>query len=641
MPSRRASYLPITTVVVTIVVLAAVVGVISYRDIERGRAYVAEVLRHRATGLLMTVGADVRAELGSPDWQRGRIDAFFEEVVAAREGVDYIALLDDAGKTLIHSDPSQVGSSWPDFPELLQDPEGRFFDPRRRSQIRSPWGGGEPAFGSRTVTRGGRRTNEYAFAVDIPAVREAHEWLGRGGRGRLHRDPDATPEVREEAFLSRLSDLLGRPVEGDSRYRLVAVVGLDPTDLEAGAHASRNYTIMLAGVLLLVGAVAVYFLAATAHHRSTRTALANMRSYTKNIIESMTTALVSSDAHGRIGTVNPGACSLLRSHEHELVGRSLRDTVRLVPEKESAAVGRVVAGDAPKHEAEARLVVGEREVPVAVSASLLRDEDGIRTGAVVLLQDLSEIEALQEAVEREKHLAALGRLAAGVAHEVRNPLSSLKGFAQFFRSKFRPGSEEERYSDIMIEEVERLDRVVQELLDFAKPTSPDKTLVDPNELVEQALALVVEDAQFKDVAIERRFAFDLPQVFVDPLQIRQALLNLFLNGIEAMEGGGTLTLETTVSTEARGAPSVSVNISDTGAGMTPDEIAKLFEPFYTTKPNGTGLGLTIVSRILEQNGGRVAVTSVKGEGTTFSALLPIAAHERVAMDGGGGGPSGS
>jgi len=632
MPSRRASYLPITTVVVTIVVLAAVVGVISYRDIERGRAYVAEVLRHRATGLLMTVGADVRAELGSPDWQPGRIDAFFEEVVAAREGVDYIALLDGAGKTLIHSDPSQVGSFWPDFPELLEDPEERFFDPRRRPQIRSPWGGGESAFGSRTVNRDGRRTNEYAFAVDIPAVREAHDWLRRAGRGRPHRGLDAVPEIREEAFLTRLSDLLGHPVDADSRYRLVTVVGLDPTDLEAGAHVSRNYTIMLAGILLFVGAVAVYFLAATAHHRSTRIALANMQSYTRNIIESMTTALVSSDSYGRIATVNPGACLLLRSNEPDLVGRGLRDTVRLVPEKESAAVDRVVAGELPKYEAEARLIAGESEVPVAVSASLLRDEDGTRTGAVVLLQD---------AVEREKHLAALGRLAAGVAHEVRNPLSSLKGFAQFFRSKFRPGSEEERYSDIMIEEVERLDRVVQELLDFAKPTSPDRVLSDPNELVDQVLALVVEDAQFREVAIERRFASRLPQVFVDPLQIRQALLNLLLNGIEAMEGGGTLTLETSISTEARSVPFVSVDISDTGEGMTPDEIAKLFEPFYTTKPKGTGLGLTIVSRILEQNGGRITVKSVKGEGTTFSALLPIAAHERVAMDGDGGRPGGS
>jgi len=641
MPSRRASYLPITTVVVTIVVLAAVVGIISYRDIERGRAYVREVLQHQAAGLLMTIGVDIRAELVSQEWRPGQIAAFFEEVVAAREGLEYIAVLDGDGKVLIHSDREQVGAFWPNLDELLADVERPRTDPRRRPRLRSPWGGGEPAFGSRTVTSEGRRTNEYAFAVELPSISEQRDWLRRQTAQHLRHGVDRPPAVDEGALATRLSDLLGRPIDLGSRYRLVIVVGLDPTDLEAGAHASRNYTIMLAGILLLVGAVAIYFLAATAHHRSTRTALENMRSYTKNIIESMTTALVSADPDGAIATVNPGACSLLDVPESGLVGRGFRDVVRLTPASESAAVGRVVAGDAAKHEAEARLVVGDREVPVAVSASLLRDEEGNRSGAVVLLQDLSELEALQEAVERERHLAALGRLAAGVAHEVRNPLSSLKGFAQFFRSKFRPGSEEERYSDIMIEEVERLDRVVQELLDFAKPTSPDRTLSDPNDLVEQALALIAEDAQFRDVTIERRFAPDLPQVFVDPLQVRQALLNLFLNGIEAMEGGGTLTLETAVTRGGQDAPSVSVGISDTGEGMTPDEIAKLFEPFYTTKPKGTGLGLTIVSRILEQNGGQITVTSASGEGTTFTVRLPIAAHERVAMDGGGGGPVGS
>ena len=243
----------------------------------------------------------------------------------------------------------------------------------------------------------------------------------------------------------------------------------------------------------------------------------------------------------------------------------------------------------------------------------------------MLFQDLREIEALKEEVERERHLAALGRLAAGVAHEVRNPLSSLKGFAQFLRSKFNPGSKEERYSDIMIEEVERLDRVVQELLDFAKPVTAERKASDANSIVDDALSLVAEDAAFRNVEIVSDLAAELPDVMVDGRQLRQVLLNVLLNGIEAMRDGGRLTVRTRL--RANENPPVAIEISDTGVGMSEDEMDKLFEPFYTTKPEGTGLGLTIVSRLIEQNRGRLGVQSVRGEGTTFTISLPADAEE--------------
>jgi two-component system sensor histidine kinase HydH len=284
----------------------------------------------------------------------------------------------------------------------------------------------------------------------------------------------------------------------------------------------------------------------------------------------------------------------------------------------------VLTGETEALETETRVVGKDGAVPVALSASSLRDEEGKRAGTVLLFQDLREIEELKEAVERERHLASLGRLAAGVAHEIRNPLSALKGFAQFFRTKFKPGSEEERYSDIMIEEVERLDRVVQELLDFARPVTPDRKPTPPNTIIEEALALVSEDAQFRRVAIEKKLLEDLPDVMVDPMQMRQAVLNVLLNAIEAMSEGGTLTIETAGADPADGLSAVTLSVTDTGVGMSAEEVGKLFEPFYTTKPSGTGLGMTVVSRVVEQNGGRIGVRSAPGEGTTFSLVLPVA-----------------
>jgi two-component system sensor histidine kinase HydH len=430
--------------------------------------------------------------------------------------------------------------------------------------------------------------------------------------------------VEVEEVRERLEQLLGRSVPAGEPIHLSAVAGLDATELESAFRSTRNYTILLAVILLLVGGAAIYFLFVTATYRSTRTALENMRSYTSNIIESMKNGLVSLDADGRVATVNAGARAILGLGSEPVEGRPGAEVLRVASDRDGSVIGSVLSGGREFVELEARLEGRDGAIPVSISASALRDEDGERAGTVLLFQDLREIEELKEAVEREKHLAALGRLAAGVAHEVRNPLSSLKGFAQFFRTKFAPGSEEERYSDIMIEEVERLDRVVQELLEFARPLEPDRRPTAPNAIIEEALALVSEDAQFRHVAVERRLAGELPDVMVDPMQMRQAVLNVFLNAIEAMGDGGTLIVESGETTAPDGARSVTLGITDTGPGMSAPELDKLFEPFYTTKPKGTGLGMTVVSRVVEQNGGRVQVASVQGEGTTFTFVLPVA-----------------
>jgi two-component system sensor histidine kinase HydH len=361
-----------------------------------------------------------------------------------------------------------------------------------------------------------------------------------------------------------------------------------------------------------------------------------MRSYTTNVIESMASGLVSTDADGRVVTVNSRARRLLSLGDADVSGRDIADVLALEPDLERAGVGPVIRGAKGMTETETVILVSGEPMPVALSASSLRDEEGGRAGTVVLFQDLTEVEALKEEVERARHLASLGRLAAGVAHEVRNPLSSLKGFAQLLRSRFRPGSDEERYADTMIEEVERLDRVVQELLDFAKPVTPDRTPSSLNAIVEEALGLVSDDAAFRKIDIEKRLADGLPDALVDPFQVRQALLNIFLNGIEAMAGGGVLTIETARIAEPDAAPAVEVRVADTGQGMSPDEIERLFEPFYTTKPRGTGLGLTITARLVEQNGGQVTVSSEKGVGSTFVVRLP--AVDGRSSEGGASAP---
>ena len=624
MRSKRTAYIPITSIVIGIVLLAIAVAFVSYRDIGRGREQLSEILWYQARGILTFTQVDLRAELSSPSWRPTRINTFFDEVSETHPGIAYLALLDSDGTVFVHSDSTEVGRTLPEADDTTE----ALGSTGRVGRVGLPGGRGptgarvDIAVGTRIVERAGQRVYEYRVAMELPAPNAGYR-PRRAGRGRIGPTPFATP-IPPPIIQGRLSELLGREVASDAPLPITAVVGLDATDLEAAFHSSRNYTLMLSGVLLLIGAAAIYFLFMTATYRSTRTALENMRSYTSNIIESMTSGLVSLDADGHVVTVNAGARSILGLDGGSVDAVDVDDVMRVEPAADRDELDRVLTGAREALETETRVVGKSGAVPVALSASSLRDEDGKRAGTVLLFRDLREIEELKEAVERERHLAALGRLAAGVAHEVRNPLSSLKGFAQFFRTKFKPGSEEERYSDIMIEEVERLDRVVQELLDFARPVTPDRKPVASGTIVEEALALVSEDAQFRRVSIAKKLGENLPDVLVDSMQIRSALLNVLLNALESMGDGGTLTIETSAGESADGAPAVTMSVTDTGEGMTLEEVDKLFEPFYTTKPTGTGLGLTVVSRVLEQNGGRVSVTSEKGVGTTFSLSLPAA-----------------
>jgi len=607
--SGRFSYLPLASIVVGILVLAVAVGTVSFRDIRRGRQQVADVLERQGVAVARFLFADLHASLLGPGWQRGRLELFFEQAGSRRE-VTYLALIDSSGRILAHSDRELVGTEWP--AELMPE----FAAPAEFGRPDAGPHGGQTVGGF--VSSHGQRVYQFAAALELVPRELEERHLARPGRAFM-RHMVETPNVEE-----RMADLLGRAVAPDESVPLTVIVAFDASEIEAAFLVSRNHTLLMAVLLLVVGGTAIYFLFVLAGSRSAHTALRNMQSYTKNVIESMASGLVSLDADGRVVTVNPRAGELLGVRDSDVTGSRLSDIVALAPRGVSDAVEKVARGESDVFEAEAELVVAGERLPVSLSASSLRDEPEGRSGTVVLFRDLREVRELQEEVERARHLAAIGRLAAGVAHEVRNPLSSLKGFAQFLRGRFSPGSDEERYADIMIEEVERLDRVVQELLDFARPVQPERKPIAPGALLNEALALVSEDAGFHNVTIVRNEAPGLPSVLVDQFQIRQALLNVLLNAIEAMGDGGSLTIETVLSQETGGEPMVTVSVRDTGPGMSTEELDRLFEPFYTTKQKGTGLGLTIVSRLIEQNGGRISVESRPGHGSTFSLRLPVA-----------------
>ena len=271
-------------------------------------------------------------------------------------------------------------------------------------------------------------------------------------------------------------------------------------------------------------------------------------------------------------------------------------------------------------------------LPVSLSAAKIIGSEGAFLGYLFILRDLGEIRRLQKQLRQSERLSALGNLAAGVAHEIRNPLSSIKGYATYLTEKLKNDKMAYATGNILIQETERLNRVMSDLLSVAKPLDLRLQSVRIENVLEQAVRVISSDAEEKGVAVHLRLPRpgDGPQgeVRLDPDRLIQALLNLLVNAVQATEPGGSIevALESGRAQAADGA-FWSISISDTGCGMSAQTVAQLFTPYFTTKASGTGLGLVLTQQIVERHGGEIKVFSQPGKGSTFTILLPQAMRE--------------
>lgn len=230
-----------------------------------------------------------------------------------------------------------------------------------------------------------------------------------------------------------------------------------------------------------------------------------------------------------------------------------------------------------------------------------------------------EVRRLEEEMRRSEKMAAIGTLAAGVAHEIRNPLSSIKGYATYFGQRFPEGSEDREAANVMVNEVNRLNRVITDLLGLSRPGDVRQKKVGPENIVAHVIKLVRHTAEEKHVAIVSKMAPGVPDIQADMERLSQALLNLCLNAIEAMPQGGTLTIAV-----SGGKKRICLAVRDTGCGIAPENMAHIFDPYFTTKNSGTGLGLAMVHKIVKAHGGEMDVVSRQPGGTIFRIWLPVA-----------------
>ena len=274
-----------------------------------------------------------------------------------------------------------------------------------------------------------------------------------------------------------------------------------------------------------------------------------------------------------------------------------------------------------------------RSIPVSVLTAPIHGPRSQLRGAVAVLRDLSRIRALEAEVRRGERLSALGQMALALAHEIRNPLGAIRGVAQLLGDELGGAGPFREHVTVMLAEIDRVNRVMEALLDLGRPLTFTFGFVNLHELLDRVCLLAEPAARAHEVQLVRRYDPSLPALWADADRLVQVFQNLVQNGIEAMPGGGRLTLTTRVSFDAvygkvdvgtGPRPLVEVLVTDEGEGIPGALLDRVFDPFVTTKPRGLGLGLAISHRIVEEHRGALRVTSTPGKGTSFACYLPIA-----------------
>ena len=346
------------------------------------------------------------------------------------------------------------------------------------------------------------------------------------------------------------------------------------------------------------------------------------------LLESMTDGIIVTDREHRVSFYNKSAERLFPFDRDEVRERVLWECI--ADRELSAFFAANLRNQEKVVDREFTFTEGNLRTLSVSLLPLVRD--GSVQGNVVHIEDVTEKRSKEARLRRAESLAALTTLAAGVAHEIKNPLGSMGIHLQLIRKKMSgkkciEAKDIDQHLSVMGEEVDRLNRIVVDFLFAVKPMDTRLEDGDINVVIQELLEFVRPEMDQAGVTIEADLGTGLPTLRLDPRYIKQALLNLIKNAVAAMPGGGTLRIAT-----ARVGDEVRVRVSDTGTGIPDDIMDKIFEPYFTTKPFGTGLGLTIVFKIVKEHFGDITVTSRASEGTTFTISLPVPQTEKILID---------
>src|SRR5882724_8895479 len=345
--------------------------------------------------------------------------------------------------------------------------------------------------------------------------------------------------------------------------------------------------------------------------------LANLRALHERIVESIRSGVVTTDLEGRIYSFNAAAEEITGYKQHDVRGQDASIFFGEIKEIIAGSLDIRSTQASPRFEADCLTADGLR-LRLGFTISPLFSEAGDTTGTVITFQDLTHIRALEETSRRQDRLAAIGRMAASIAHEIRNPLAAMRGSIQMLRADMEGESSQTELMEIILRESDRLNRIISDFLSYARPRSIIQSKVDVGELLRQTFTLLRHSAEISEgQTIEEEVPASPVLIDADSEQLQQVFWNLARNALQAMPTGGTLRATVQKQSHNR----LRIASSDTGRGMSPEQVEHLFEPFSSTT-GGTGLGLSIVYQIIRDHGGTINVRSREGQGTTITIELP-------------------
>ncbi|MHB1379440.1 MAG: ATP-binding protein [Desulfurivibrionaceae bacterium] len=570
--------------------LIAIVFFFAANNLQREKRIMTDSLFNKGQAIIRFVGAGTRASMMMGTANNQQFQHLIEQV-ASESSLLYIVVADNKGTIMAHSTPGLMGSTL-DHP-LLSDPNLSPFGKHRI--INDP------------------KTNHKVFEVVAsfkPFMR------GRGHFFRQHRQAMPQPEKQDNPAGENAPC---QPFPADTAWQpesnLSIIVGLDMTEQDAIIRQDRRHMLYMSIAMLLVAIGGWIALLTAQSYRSSQKTLINMRAFTDLLISRLPVGIIATNAEGHIQTFNSTAAEFTGKTPEQTIGHLqtavLPQILQLTPPpgREGETIEQEIFlppdSPTPRH--------------LHVSSVPITDEHTNTIGRVVLMYDLTETKKLEAQVRRHDRLVALGKMAAGVAHEVRNPLSSIKGFATLLGSRFPEESEEGEASRLLINEVERLNRSITELLTYARPLPLAVAEIEIEPFIEASLKLIQSDATELGVAVRHEISLAQKLVRLDKDRFNQVLLNLYLNSLQAMEHGGELQVSVQEGTRPG---TVEIQVRDTGCGISEDTLERVMDPYFTTKPEGTGLGLAMVYKIIDEHGGTIKITSKQGQGTTVSIVLP-------------------
>lgn len=584
--------------------LALIIGVFAVNNYRREKSLMTDVLLERGATLIRFVNSGSRASFlngargGQPPvWQWPDHVQDILERGDEHPGVHFLALVDSSGKILASSASGKMDS--------------RVDDETLAFVASIKQGGHDPGGFRYRIDGAGHSTAFQVAALFTPIGKRQLGPQGLQIKGSNRGEGMMGRMMRHHVFLPGWIDELERV----SQQKYIILVELDLAEFNKAVRQQLLQIVILSVVLLLVGVGGWLSLLTLEGLKGSQRRLRRIKAFRDILISSLPVGLIVTDSEGKIILCNQFAEQMASVAENEVVGFAPddvlgRDLALALSEQKIQTVGPV------QREILLADIKGDMRTLQLHSRSVA-DSDGASAGVMLLIQDLSQVKSLEEELRRSERLAALGKMAAGVAHELRNPLSSIKGLAILLKSRFQENSSDQETADILVQEVERLNRSIGELLDYARPQKLNKDIVRPEEVVHKAVSLIRMDAESMGVQVQIRMEADLPSLQADQDKLNQVFLNLFLNSIQAMEHGGRLDIRLT----AQGR-NVIFTVKDTGCGVSKEDLPRLFDPYFTTKPEGTGLGLAMSMKIIEEHGGTMTFHSEPDVGTTVVVSLP-------------------